>query len=687
MQINIAEENGEPLELEQFIDNLELLIDAQKDVDFADGKECLTKIQLKTIVRQHAKRYQDQTKQLVFDSGFYMHFFGKINAKDENAEHETTKFCENLFRLNEILKTADFTKEQKSIEKIADDIYNLWIELGGNNKNIKQILWRLFSAIMNGRIEVAKIEQGSKSYYYIYFDNPEKYSAKKTDQSRIQIFKILYTKLGMTEIKKPDLENLLNQDDRLTDENRNRLTKNAEKVAFDLRSDLEIIALSENEMIDDYFKAIHGFFEFFINKTDDPGKKEVFSYFLKEYLSYLKTYYEKVRCSASLLPFASDMLLEAYLIKTKMLDGVQEPNLFKLFDPWEKLTNGEYSLIKTVSYPKISQLTKQRADATLCGIPVYKQDVCAEAKDSLRDWINEPDNELAASPGLTDQPPQSIVIADSLIAECMKDEFKRIQRMQEKRKSAVKNSASLWLTAIDENTNPQDVDALAQTVRVKTQKTVSNVQSFNHKDLFTTLTGETLESAEKLKKEYILSDLSSIKSLLQKDKKIDIPNEIINQIRSRYLVSDNLKKFFIYECMFTLFEVRVIDEQTKEYFYSLLASVCSEIAAMPDKKSYSAVDTMVPENDPVLLKINCYSERIIKQISETGIKHIRKTLNEEQESMLNDIREMKKRVFKKMPGGFFKKTFGNKELKKEIDQYFAELTKYIDKITEFWDLI
>ena len=48
MHVSISEQDGKPLPLPEFINNLDLLVESQKDADFLMGKAPLTKSQLKT---------------------------------------------------------------------------------------------------------------------------------------------------------------------------------------------------------------------------------------------------------------------------------------------------------------------------------------------------------------------------------------------------------------------------------------------------------------------------------------------------------------------------------------------------------------------------------------------------------------------------------------------------------------
>jgi len=394
MHVSISEQDGKPLMLPEFINNLELLVESQKDSDFLINKIPLTKSQLKTLVRNHTKEYQDRTSNQIFDSGFYMHFFADINAQNDKEKEQMIEFGSYLYKIwsafgfgftkykEEITKNPNIGEAElnKAVSKLTNFIETKWQKLlnaAGGSDEVKLLLWRLVEGIAKGEIEVAHLEQDLRHYYYIYFTVPENFRLNRTNPLRMPILKKLKERIGLKGTEKPTLENLLDSDSELNSVVKTEFIKIGLNITNTLLSDTTILELIERDAIDEYFNAMEKFFTFYSENTESTDiQKKFLKYLNEKYLPYLKNYSKNLKKAALKFPFAADLLLEAFLIRTRFIDGVHEPSLFRILDQWEKFTNGKFSLIRTASKPNLP-IVNGRSDQTLYGISVIKDKTAA----------------------------------------------------------------------------------------------------------------------------------------------------------------------------------------------------------------------------------------------------------------------------------------------------------------------
>lgn len=318
-------------------------IPKQKDQSSKELK-CLIRNQKGGLAKKHDSK-----------NGEYMHYFKFLRAKTE----EELNSLENLEKtLYEMMQFLD--KNNKSPEETYKKLEILWNELNKENtsddrpgkKESQVLLWKLVLKIAQGVIQVNKETTENKDIFYTSFASGEDFKKRlrnKTRNSAVQKFREI---IGNKFEIKPHIEKLIKQTDNLSEEDKKSILDNlkskqssigGENFSLLLTRDAEILSFAETDYVDNYFKTIGQYFSYLEKNISQQGQDQThnsnlkYLQFLKDsYLNVLKEYCHTMRKSKEANPYIADLLLEPYLLRLELFDGVNEPSALHLLDKWQE---------------------------------------------------------------------------------------------------------------------------------------------------------------------------------------------------------------------------------------------------------------------------------------------------------------------------------------------------------------
>ena len=264
----------------------------------------------------------------------------------------------------------------------------------------------------------------------------------------------------------------------------------------------------------------------------------------------------------------------------------------------------------------------------------------------------------------------------------------------------------------------------------------------NYMEFFDSLYGPERQKCEEYIKNIIGKEIAELKKQIL-DGTLDLKsksmtyllNKLQVEIFMKHVLSDNLRIYFTSKCCQLFNDLnsprnligneKEPDKLTKEYIYSTLTVLFGGILNhikipeetkefldtnpsgladndtiisfrnLPRPSSYKLLSQSLSEDDPVLVEMKNYAINAanhlanfayffesLGKIAEGGddktveFKNYYSSLKEEYELMQSMIKVLQKKI----SGGFFKRLFGNKELKSEIKEYFTKLSDQIEWI-------
>jgi hypothetical protein len=341
--------------------------------------------ELKSIIRNHAanaaKRYDSDGLR----NGSYIHYFRLFRENNETDKKVIDAVNKAAYEITLMLDSEDIDEETKynEIVRIWSDINNQTGDFE-NDKDMKILLWKLLGPVLKGVLEVNKEKIGENDIFYASFAKEEDFLERIKDKNRNSAVRRFNKETGNTFNRTPRVSTMIKRTSLLSEDEKEKILKSlkskdtslgGEKISSYLARDAEILAFAENDHIDEYFETLSRFLEYLqkeiFTQPDESAEKSTTTYinkyidFLKNtYLAALREYCEEMRRIKEKCPYIADLILEPYLLRIRLVDGVHEPTALHLFNDWRKMLleiqeNAGYGGDTNFSFVETHQKIKQ----------------------------------------------------------------------------------------------------------------------------------------------------------------------------------------------------------------------------------------------------------------------------------------------------------------------------------------
>lgn len=354
--------------------------------------------EIKSIIRNHAQASDKKSEGSDFSDGQYMHYFLMLRAKNADDVSSLESISGNLYEITGFLDSC-----RENPDSVYEKLKTLWektVEKAASNlkeedkKDIQILLWKLISPILQGALQMNKGIIGDKNIFYTTFADGKDFSGRVKNKTRTSASNKFRKNVGGKLDRTPRIARMIKNTNRLSKEDKEKIlegikTKDAslggEHLSSLLARDAEILAFSENDHISEYFETIEQYLQYLENEVFDNSSKETPD-FSRKYIDFLKNVYLKalrdycniMRKIKEKCPYLADLILEPYLLRIDLVDGIHEPTALHLFNDWQKAADiinrnfgyqGEKPFSFTATHQKIKKTngrsSKERADKTI----------------------------------------------------------------------------------------------------------------------------------------------------------------------------------------------------------------------------------------------------------------------------------------------------------------------------------
>ncbi len=333
--------------LDEFWERLEELLwrgSDHRSARFISQKEC------KWLVRHQCRRYDELTGSDIFGQGAYFPIFASFHERDPSRRQLLLRALEAFFELS-----VDLDDPVSSAAAVSSRVIRTWGRLARRGTPLdpspatQLMLWRVFESIVKGEVEVVEVRQGDRLWHYPRFASSPMLVQRRKDARRAEVLSSLKFTLGCASLRRPPLVKLLERDELLTAEARelilaavsSRDPSTAEPIAALLRHHIELIALGDYPQLEVFTDLITDFLTHLrgdvlpVGKAPENAMMRRYLQVLQErYLPGLFNYARILRKARLGSPFLGDLLQESYLVRTRSMDGDQEPSFGRLLQDW-----------------------------------------------------------------------------------------------------------------------------------------------------------------------------------------------------------------------------------------------------------------------------------------------------------------------------------------------------------------
>lgn len=265
-------------------------------------------------------------------------------------EHINTVF----YKLTELLNGAT-----ELDEKLREQIRTIWRELvrkvnpTGKSQDAQDMAWQLFEAILEGDMDMHRINSVGSTSYDCFCAPPQVISERTDNEMRNQIRAWLKEEnFGNATRRRPRIGNLIANNSHLQKDARlqqiflvivrdHKKHRRADTTGR-LSSDTEMLALAKEDNIDVYFATVAEFFTYLSDEvfknSSHPHAKEIAAFFrfvAKIYLPVAQQYCRQMRSMKGAQPHIEKLLLDAHLGRNGQ--RIKEPVPTELFKKWEEV--------------------------------------------------------------------------------------------------------------------------------------------------------------------------------------------------------------------------------------------------------------------------------------------------------------------------------------------------------------